>query len=44
MLCVISCMMPAGPEYVPLLQRSYSLFQSLENEAGQVLFKKTGER
>jgi hypothetical protein len=32
----------AGPEYVPLLKRSYALFQQLEGEVGQQLLKKTG--
>mmetsp|Transcript_18999 Transcript_18999/g.48227 ORF Transcript_18999/g.48227 Transcript_18999/m.48227 type:complete len:460 (+) Transcript_18999:2973-4352(+) len=31
-----------GPEYVPLLKRSYALFQQLQGEVGQQLLKKTG--
>ncbi|MEW5317553.1 MAG: hypothetical protein WDW38_008841 [Sanguina aurantia] len=31
-----------GPGYVPLLRRSYDLFLSLQEQAGEALFEKTG--
>jgi hypothetical protein len=40
--CATSHTSPAGPEYVPLLKRSYRLFAQLEAESGQTLFYKTG--